>query len=165
MYSTSTFCVAFLKTGGTVLEVKQGLPEALQPDETDAPESDGLSGGAIAAIVIVIIVVIVLATLIIVGVLVWMKRRQNKFELTTAESSYKTVEGTYQTDNFGKGNRGTFPMKPGPNIYTPVTGTDTTVTNTGAMSEEGEGAMREEVEGDNAPEKDVLGESSKDTHL
>lgn len=115
---------------------------------------------------IVILVVIVLAALLIVGVLVWMKRRQNKFELNTAGSHYKTVEGTYQTDNFGKGNRGTFPMKPGPNIYTPVTGTDTTVTNAGAMSEEGEGPMREEVEEDNnAPEKDVLGERSKDTHL
>lgn len=155
----------FLKTGGTVLEVKQGLPEALQPEETDAPESDGLSGGAIAAIVIVIIVVIALATLVIVGVLVWMKRRQNKFELNTAGSSYKTVEGTYQTDNFGKGNRSTFSMKPGSNVYTPVGGTDTTVTNEGAMGEEGEGPMKEEVEEDSAPEKDVLGESSKDTHL
>lgn len=163
MYFTWLYGFTSLKTGGTVLEVNQGLPAALQPQETDDSESDGLSGGEIAAIVVVILVVVALGILLVVGVLVWMKRRQNKFELTTAGSSYRTVEGTYQTDTFEKGHRGTFPMEPGANIYTPVAVTDTTVTNVGAI---GEGAMREEVEEDkSAPSRDVLGESSKDTHL
>ena len=161
--------------GGTLTEVKRGIPDGLQPPTSD--DSGGLSGGEVAAIVVVLLIVVAMGVVVVVGIVAMMQRRRKRFELRTAGDNYPSIDGTYQTDTFAKGDHGekarsesgTFPLKPSAHSYSPVPATDTTVENEGAISDKGEGAMREEEEeegGDSdVMEKDPLGESSKDTHL
>ena len=160
--------------------MEKGLPDALLPPETDAPESDdsgGLSGGEVAAIVVVLLVAAAVVGIVVVGVLVVMQRRRRRFEIITAGDEYHSADGTYHTDTFEQGSHGkpksptgsgTFPLKPSANVYSPVPAEDTAVTNEAAITDEGKGGMKEEEEeeeDDNATEKDPLGERSKDTHL
>ena len=172
-----------MQAGGTLQAVARGVPNALLPEQTESPDSDdsGLSGGEIAAIVVVLFIALTVMVIIVVGVLVVMQRRRRQFELLTAGGDVRSGDGTYYTDTFEPSSRGgksslqgsgTFPMKPSENTYTAVGATDTAIKNEAAMSEEEtEGGMKEDREGEGGreesdkTEKDILGESSKDTHL
>lgn len=158
-------------------EVKIGIPDALQPEETDPTKSSdnegGLSGGEVAAIVVVILILAIVLVIVVAGVLVLKQRRQRKFEIATSGDEYHSIDGTYHTDTFthsphgGKDTSGTFPMQPGSNVYTPVPEI-TPIANPAIVNTEDEGPMREEHEessGKNVTKNDHLGESSKNTHL